>query len=138
MESNRAGWPGKAPGAAERPRNGAFRAHARRAVRLPALVTHVRAGWQRQAPVENVGLGGARIVVDQALAPGDAVTLSFTAPALWDPLVIRARVAWVSSAPPSNAAPSSTPPYRAGVAFDHRSPEAAFALYELIVTLGYE
>jgi hypothetical protein len=78
--------------------------------------------------VENVGLGGARIVVDHDLAPGDAVTLSFTAPALWDPLVIRARVAWVSS----------TPPYRAGLAFDHRSPDAAFALYELIVTLGYE
>jgi hypothetical protein len=91
-------------------------------------VTHVRSGWQRQAPVEDVGLGGARIVVDQAVAPGDAVTLSFTAPALWDPLVIRARVAWVSDAPP----------YRAGVAFDHKSPETAFALYELIVALGYE
>ena len=97
----------------------------------------MRAGWQRQTPVENVGLGGARIVVDQALATGDAVTLSFTAPALWDPLVIRARVAWVSSGPPSSSAPGG-PPFRAGVAFDHRSPDTAFALYELIVTLGYE
>jgi hypothetical protein len=78
--------------------------------------------------VEDLGLGGARIVVDEAVSPGDAVTLSFTAPALWDPLVIRARVAWVTAGPP----------YRAGVAFDHRSPEAAFALYELIATLAYE
>jgi hypothetical protein len=89
----------------------------------------VHAGWQRQAQVENLGLGGARIVVDEAASPGDAVTLSFTAPALWDPLVIRARVAWVSA---------GAPPHRMGVAFDHRSPEAAFALYELIATLAYE
>jgi len=92
-------------------------------------VTHVRAGWQRQVPVEDLGLGGARIVVDEPVAPGDAVTLSFSAPALWDPLVIRARVVWASA---------GAPPHRAGVAFDHKSPEAAFALYELIVTLTYE
>ena len=129
MESNRAGWPGRVPGSAERARNGTFRAHVRRPVRLRALVTHVGAGWQREAPVEDVGLGGARIIVDHVMAPGDAVTLSFTAPALWDPLVIRARVAWVSDARPF---------LRAGVAFDHKSPDGAFALYELIVTLGYE
>jgi len=92
-------------------------------------VTHVQTGWQVQAPVEDVGLGGARLVLDEAVTPGDAVTLSFTTPALWDPLVLRARVAWVSDGPP---------PRRAGIAFDHRSPEAAFALYELIVTLAYE
>ncbi|MGO9833485.1 MAG: PilZ domain-containing protein [Polyangiaceae bacterium] len=131
MGSNRAGWPGRGPVSAgpSQPRNGTFRAHARRTVRLQALVTHVRAGWQQQAPVEDVGLGGARIVVGEAVAPGDAVTLSFTAPSLWDPLVIRARVAWVAG---------GALPYRAGVAFDHRSPDAAFALYELIVTLAYD
>ena len=92
-------------------------------------MTHVRAGWQRQAQVEDLGLGGARIVVDEVASPGDSVTLSFTAPALWDPLVIRARVAWVSAA---------GRPHRTGVAFEHRSPEVAFALYELIATLAYE
>ena len=110
-------------------RSGPFRAHARRNVRLRALVTHVQAGWQRYAPVENVGLGGARVVVEERLAPGDAVTLSFTAPTLWDPLVLRARVAWV--------APGELPA-RVGLAFEHKSPDAVFALYELIVTLGYE
>ena len=98
-------------------------------MRLRALVTHVQAGWQRYAPVENVGLGGARVVVEERLAPGDAVTLSFTAPALWDPLVLRARVAWV--------APGELPA-SVGLAFEHKSADAVFALYELIVTLGYE
>ena len=28
--------------------------------------------------------------------------------------------------------------YRNGVAFEHRATDAAYALYELIVTLGYE
>lgn len=98
-------------------------------MRLRALLTHVLAGWQRYVAVENVGLGGARIVSEERLAPGDQVTLSFTAPTLWDPLVLRARVAWVAPGPP---------PVKAGLAFEHRNAEAVFALYELIVTLGYE
>ena len=110
-------------------RVGAFRAHARRTVRVRALVTHVQAGWQKQASVENLGLGGARVAIDERLAPGDAVTLSFTAPSLWDPLVLRARVVWIDPGAATQAA---------GLAFEHRSAEPVFALYELIVTLGYE
>jgi hypothetical protein len=113
--------------------SGPFRAHARRNVRLRALFTHVQAGWQRYASIENVGLGGARLLLDAgaaAIAPGDAVTLSFTAPTLWDPLVLRARIVWVTSA--------SAAETRLGVAFEHKATEAVFALYELIVTLGFE
>jgi hypothetical protein len=110
--------------------SGPFRAHARRNVRLRALLTHVQAGWQRYVAIENVGLGGARLQVDAPVAPGDAVTLSFTAPTLWDPLVLRARVAWATTLAP--------PQMRAGVAFEHKAAEAVFALYELIVTLGFE
>ena len=110
-------------------RTGPFRAHARRDVRLRALVTHVSAGWQRQAAVENMGLGGARVLLDERVAPGDSLTLSFTAPTLWDPLLLRARVAWVDA---------GGPPRRVGLAFEHKGPEAVFALYELIVALGYE
>ena len=63
--------------------------------------------------------------------PGDAVTLSFTAPTLWDPLVLRARVAWVGA--------RASPPRRRGRSpSSTRAAEAVFALYELIVTLGYE
>jgi hypothetical protein len=106
-----------------------YRVHARLPVRLRALVTSEKQGWKRHAPVENMGLGGARMFVDETLAPGDAVTLAFTAPTLWDPLVLQAKVAWVGS---------GAPPYTAGVTFEHTSAEAALALYELISTMGYE
>jgi hypothetical protein len=69
------------------------------------------------------------VLIDEKLAPGDAITLSFTAPSLWDPLVLRARVAWVAP---------GEPPFRAGLAFEHKNADAVFALYELIATLAYE
>jgi hypothetical protein len=98
---------------------------------MRSLVTHVQSGWQEQAAVEDVGLGGARVVVERPLAVGDVVTLAFTAPTLWDPLVLRARVAWVG-------AREGAGPRPAGVSFDHKATDAVFALYELIVTIGYE
>ena len=124
---------GRAEGADGDNRDGAgqFRAHARRSTRLRALVTHLAEGWQRQADVINVGLGGACVVVDEALAVDDAVSLSFMAPTLWDPLVLRARVAWVGPAHPRE-------PTRAGVAFEHKSPTSALALFELVNTISYE
>jgi hypothetical protein len=126
-----------APRPAARRLDGTFRAHGRVRVALRALVTHVEKGWQKHVPVEDVGLGGARILVEEAVRPGDAVTVSFTAPALWDPLVLRARVVWVMAAPsaPSTAAGSAR---HAGIAFDHRGAPAAFALFELISSVGYE
>ncbi len=123
--------PPPAPRPAQRRLDGTFRAHARVRVTLRALVTHVEKGWQRHAPVEDLGLGGARIVVEDAVRSGDSVTISFTAPSLWDPLVLRARVAWASPGPPGAVR-------RAGIAFEHRGGPAAFALYELISTLGFE
>jgi Tfp pilus assembly protein PilZ len=98
---------------------------------MRSLLTHVQSGWQEQAAVENIGLGGACLLTEHALAAGDSVTLAFTAPTLWDPLVLRARVAWVGGK-------GAGAPRPAGVAFDHKATDAVFALYELIVTLGYE
>jgi hypothetical protein len=117
--------------ASRRRLDGTYRIHARTKVALRALVTHVEKGWQRHAAVEDLGLGGARVVVEDPLRVGDAVTISFTAPSLWDPLVLRARVVWAAVA---GAGPSR----RVGLAFDHRSGPTAFALFELIATLGYE
>jgi hypothetical protein len=110
-------------------RTGRFRVHARMPTRLRALVSHAQAGWKRHAPIENMGLGGARLLVDERIDPGDGVTLSFTAPTLWDPLVLRARVIWTGG---------GDPPYAAGVAFEHSRADEVLALYELISTLGYE
>jgi PilZ domain len=158
---------GQGQGAGQSPRatDAPFRAHARKTVRLTPLATHLQAGWQKPVLVENIGLGGARIKVDHPLAIGDVVTLSFTAPTLWDPLVLTARVKWVASgvrpwvaagvgpgvasgvAPGvasgvgpgvASGAASAAGPRAAGVAFEHKATDAVFALYELIVTLGYE
>jgi hypothetical protein len=76
-----------------------------------------------------MSLGGALLLAPEPIALDDALMLSFTAPALWDPLLLRSRVAWVTV---------GERPYRTGVSFEHKSAAAVLALYELIVTLGYE
>jgi hypothetical protein len=97
-------------------------------VRLRALVTHEQASWQRYATVEDIGLGGARLVLD-GLSAGDAVTISIATPTLWDPLLLRARVAWAATGDTEK---------RAGIAFEHDDERAVLALYELIVSLGFD
>jgi hypothetical protein len=105
--------------------------HARRPVQLRAIVTHVAAGWQQSAIIVNLSLGGACALLDEHVAVDDVITLSFIAPTLWDPLVLRARLAWVG--------PSAGPGLkRAGVTFDQKSASAMLTLFELIATSGYE
>jgi hypothetical protein len=94
-------------------------------VRLRVVVWHPRAGWQREAEVSDLSVGGACLLAKDALAVGDRVTLSFVAPTLWDPLAIQGKVAWVRAS-------------RAGVAFEARDPSALFALFELMGSLAYE
>ena len=140
-----------------------FRIHERRSVRLGVNVEHGAHGWQRDARVVNVGLGGACVevplnagagVVD--VSTGDRVVLSFVAPTLWDPLPVRARVAWVRARvvpgaplPPGLApgarsilaaavASAASEPLRFGVAFEHEGPPAVLALFELVSQLAYE
>jgi hypothetical protein len=91
----------------------------------------VAEGWQRQAEVVNLGLGGACVVVDEIVSVDDTISLSFTAPTLWDPLVIRGRVAWVGAV-------RALEPTRVGVAFEHRTPSGVLALFELVNTISYE
>ncbi len=113
-----------------RGRPGHYRLHARIPARLRALVARPGGGWSCQAPIEDIGLGGARVRVGEALRAGEPVIVSLTAPTLWDPLVVAARVAWVSS---------GEPPVGVGLAFAHTNGGAVYALYELIATLlGYD
>jgi hypothetical protein len=91
----------------------------------------VGAGWQQSAVIVNLSLGGACAVLDERISVDDTVTLSFIAPTLWDPLVLRARVAWVGAA-------SGPGLKRSGVTFDHKSASAMLALFELIAASGYE
>ena len=102
-----------------------FRAHARRKVRLRVIVWHPRAGWQREAEVVDVSLGGVCLALNESLAEGDRVTVSFVAPTLWDPLSMHARVAWIGRGTRLDAA-------RAGLTFEPKDPASVLALFELI------
>ncbi len=113
------------------PRDAQFRVHARRPVRLQAVVTHVDMGWQARARVVDLGLGGAGITIEAGIKEGDVVTLSFTAPTLWDPLLIRARVAWARPAAERGA-------MSAGVAFEPKGPTTALALFDLVGASTFE
>lgn len=114
----------------EGPREGPFRAHARRDVRLESVFAHARGGWRQAAGVENIGLGGARVAIHHALAEGDDVSLSLMVPTQWDPLVLHGRVAWVSIVPTT-----ATGSRKAGVAFEYVAADTVFVLYELLFTL---
>jgi PilZ domain len=115
---------GRASGGTE----GRFRAHARQAVRARAVVTHAPSGWRQEAAVENIGLGGAGLVVDAAtVSPGETVTVAFSAAGVVGPLVLSARVVWIS--PPGHTSSGRT----VGVAFEHGNPDAAYALYQMLL-----
>lgn len=107
---------------------GRFRRFPRLPVRLRVRLAHPAAGWQREVDVIDLGVAGAGLdgAAGFELAQGDRLTLAFFAPTLWDPLTLTGRVAW--SRPELGAG-------RAGVRFEHKSPESAFALFELIASL---
>ena len=101
-----------------------FRAFARRLVALDGVVSD-EAGRSQNARVIDLGLGGARLSLAQAIPLGVAVDLAITAPHLWDALVIHAEVAWVAIQDGSRAA-------RVGLRFKHSSGATLRALTELL------
>ena len=106
----------------DRPR---FRAHARKPVRLAAVLAHRERGWQRDVIVFDLGLGGACVEGSDVLGVGDRVQVSFVTADRWDPLQIPARVAWTSN---------SQSGQRVGLAFEYASPEATWGIFELLAT----
>ena len=94
------------------------------------IVQHRRAGWQREAEVLDIALGGSCIALNEALSEGDRVTVSFFAPSLWDPLAMPSRVVWVGRGTRMDAA-------RAGLVFEPKNAAAVFALFELVSSLDY-
>lgn len=110
-----------------------FRAHERRSVRLAVGIrVGSEDGEPRPALVTNVSLAGAGLETEENLRVGERLSVAFATPALWDPLVIAAVVAW--SEPPR--APSYPPPtMRAGLTFEYASPDDALAMFELLSSL---
>jgi hypothetical protein len=102
-----------------------FRALPRRPVKLRALIAQPVTGWQRDASVHELSLGGASITLPGRVEPGDQIVVSFFAPSLWDPLALPARVVWVRAAEKGGVV-------TAGLAFEPKDPAAMFALFELV------
>jgi hypothetical protein len=109
-----------------------FRAHGRRAVRLDVTVESGRAHGPStfNAALIDISLAGAGLELEHALVPGERVRISIATPTLWDPLVVPATVAWSRPLAPALA--------RAGVRFEHESPESAFATWEMLVALVFD
>ena len=105
-----------------------FRAFARRLVALDGAVS-ADDGWSQNVRVIDLGLGGARLSVAQAIPRGTALDLAITAPQLWDALVIHAEVVWVAIQDGTHA--------RVGVKFKHGSGAILRALTELLDTTAY-
>ncbi len=108
-----------------------FRVHGRRSMRASALVTSGRSGWEREAAVKNLSLGGACFELNESMETGERLTIAFVSPTLWDPLTIEATVAWIGDSADGLES-------RIGIAFRLETESAALALLQLISDLDYE
>ncbi|HEY8077643.1 MAG TPA: hypothetical protein VIF62_26130, partial [Labilithrix sp.] len=78
---------------------------------------------------------------DEPLVPGERVAVSFATPTLWDPLVLSAVVAWAQPTRATGELDALGRPRvvaRAGLAFDYPMAEPVLALFEMLVSLGYD
>lgn len=100
-----------------------FRAFPRRKSSAAIVVRVGRA--EVRGRLVDVGLGGAGLVTEGNLVVDSEVEVVITAPNRWDPLVLPARVAWVTGR-------------RAGVAFRPREDADALALFEMLGTQVFD
>jgi hypothetical protein len=114
-----------------------FRAHGRRRVSLTATLRRASAegkGAGEAVRIRDIGLGGAcveAVLGEPPLRLEASVVLEVVAPTLWDPLVLRGRVAWLR---PGRTGEAS----RFGVRFDHAEQGGVFALFHLLGANTYD
>jgi hypothetical protein len=97
-------------------------------VQLSASLWHPGGAEPISAQVLNLGLGGAGIACNAVLRVEDGTMLTLDSPTLLDPLVLGARVAWVTVPP----RPSLV---YAGLAFEVPERGALLTLFQLIGAL---
>ena len=100
-----------------------------------------RGDWERTATIVDLHIAGAGIETEEALSPGERVTVAFATPTLWDPLVLSASVAWAHPVKTTNELDPLGRPRgsaRAGLAFDYPTPDATLAMFEMLVAIGFE
>lgn len=98
---------------------------------IAAFLRHERTGWVREARVLDLSLAGAGLALGEPLEVGTPVVLELAAPTLWDPLSLHGAVVWCQRQ-------GADAPARAGVAFEHGSPEPLVALFDVLTTVVYE
>lgn len=115
-----------------------FRAHGRKNVNLPAAVRDELRSVEEEARIRNLGLGGACVELAprspleaQLLRLDAAILLEVVAPSLWDPLVLRGRIAWLRRS-------AGDRPARMGLRFEHQEEGSLFALFQLLGAQAYD
>lgn len=108
-----------------------FRALARRPVSLSATLAAADGGWQGEASVVDLGLGGAGLLARVVAPEGTSVRLELVSPSLWDPLLLDGVLVWSSSPDPWGAS-------RLGVSFLHHRSGRLRALVDLIASAAYD
>ena len=101
----------------------------------------VQGDWESPGRVIDITLAGAGLETEDALTPGDRVTVAFATPTLWDPLVLTAVIAWAHPVAPSNETDPLVRPLlvaRAGLAFDYPSADATLAMFDMLVAVGFD
>lgn len=106
-----------------------FRAVGRRPTSLSARVECDSPAQNLAAELVNLGIGGACVVVRAELDAESVVKLHIEAPQLWEPLVIRTKVAWMR-----RQAEGVT---RLGLRFEPETPSTLTVLTELVGYNGY-
>lgn len=116
-----------------------FRTHERRSAPLPrASVTfvHERTQASGQAVLVDISLGGAGLASEDALFPGDRLSLSLPLPNRWDPLVLPCVVIWSRAVTAQD--PDDLRGSRSGVAFDYLGSAEILDVVGMLVTLSAE
>jgi hypothetical protein len=81
------------------------------------------------------------VETEEPLVPGERLSVAFMTPTLWDPLVLTAVVAWAHPLRPTeevDALGRQRASARAGLRFDYPTPDAALAMFEMLLAIGFE
>jgi hypothetical protein len=100
-----------------------------------------RAPWERTATVHDLNIAGAGVETEEPLVVGDRVTVAFMTPTRWDPLVVQAIVAWAHPLRPKqeyDVLGRQKQSARSGLTFDYETPEATYAMYEMLEAINFE
>jgi hypothetical protein len=100
-----------------------------------------RTGSELPGVVIDLSLAGAGVETEAALAAGERVSVVIATPTMWDPLVLRAVVAWAHPMRITDEIDALGLPRtsaRSGLAFDYATPDDALAMFEMLVAIGYE